>query len=370
MSVQAETLPAETPAVPDGAAAHIPGDRSTRARILIVVLAIIMAGMAFISLHIGAVSLSFAESITALLDFANEGSNTRAHIILWDIRIPRTLLGLLVGSSLAMAGTTMQGLFRNPLADPGLVGVSGGASLAAVSAIVLAPSLLAGIIDPDHPFLLPAAAFFGSFVTTYLLYRIATRQGQTSVATMLLAGIAIGALTAAMVGMLTFISDDQQLRDLTFWNMGSLGGATWPKILAALPFMLLAYLVSPFLARGLNALVLGEADAMYMGIPVQPLKRTIIVVVALSVGASVAVSGAIGFVGIVVPHVLRLVIGPDHRFLLPASGLLGAILLVGADMISRTIVAPTELPIGIITAAMGAPFFLWLLLRQRSIIDL
>ena len=183
---------------------------------------------------------------------------------------------------------------------------------------------------------------------------------------MLLAGIALSALANAVTGVLIFIADDKQLRDLTFWGLGSLAGANWTKILSAGPIILVSLAVVPFLARGLNALTLGEAAAFHMGIPVQRLKNIAIVSVAASTGASVAVSGGIGFVGIVVPHVLRLVIGPDHRYLLPASALLGGTLLIFADMIARTIVPPAELPIGIITAFVGAPFFLWILLRGRS----
>jgi iron complex transport system permease protein len=183
---------------------------------------------------------------------------------------------------------------------------------------------------------------------------------------MLLAGIALGALAGALTGVLIYMANDQQLRDLTFWGMGSLAGATWIKIAAAGPIILLSFAALPFMARGLNAITLGEAAAFHMGVPVQRLKNIAIVTVAAATGASVAVSGGIGFVGIVVPHILRMVIGPDHRFLLPASALLGGSLLIFADVLARTIVAPAELPIGIITAAVGGPFFLWILLRQRS----
>jgi iron complex transport system permease protein len=174
----------------------------------------------------------------------------------------------------------------------------------------------------------------------------------------------------AMTGVLIYMADDKQLRDLTFWGMGSLAGATWMKIVAAGPIILLSLVVMPFMARGLNAITLGEAAAFHMGIPVQRLKRVAIVAVAAATGASVAVSGGIGFVGIVVPHLLRMAIGPDHRYLLPASALLGGSLLIFADVLARTLVVPAELPIGIITAAVGGPFFLWILLRQRSRLSL
>jgi iron complex transport system permease protein len=210
----------------------------------------------------------------------------------------------------------------------------------------------------------------GGLATTLLLYRVSTRQGRTSVATMLLAGIALAAMAMAFTGLLIFVADDRQLRDLTFWSLGSLSGATWQKIGAVAPIMLLALAATPFLARGLNALALGAATANHLGIPVQRVKYVAIVAVAAATGASVAVSGGIAFVGIVVPHLLRLLIGPDNRYLLPASALLGASLLLLADAVSRTIVAPAELPIGIVTAAAGAPFFLWILLRRRGVLDL
>ncbi len=187
---------------------------------------------------------------------------------------------------------------------------------------------------------------------------------------MLLAGIALAALAGALTGILVFMADDRQLRDLTFWNLGSLAGATWVKVLAVAPVIVAALATAPFLARGLNALALGEATANHLGIPVQRFKHVAIVSVAAATGVSVAVSGGIGFVGIVVPHLLRLIIGPDNRYLLPASALLGGTLLILADSVSRTIVAPAELPIGIVTAVAGAPFFLWILLRKRGVVDL
>jgi iron complex transport system permease protein len=264
----------------------------------------------------------------------------------------------------------MQGLFRNPLADPGLVGVSAGASLGAVSVIVLGATILSPATALLGGYALPVSAFVGSLIVTLILYQVSTRQGRTSIATMLLAGIALSALAMALTGILIFVADDQQLRDLTFWQLGSLAGSTWAKVGAAAPIMLVGMIATPFMARGLNALALGEPTAAHLGIPVQRLKHVAIVVVSAVVGAAVAVSGGIGFVGIVVPHLLRLVIGPDNRYLLPASALLGGILLLIADAASRTIVAPAELPIGIVTAAAGAPFFLWILLRRRGVVDL
>ncbi|MEM8824473.1 MAG: iron ABC transporter permease, partial [Pseudomonadota bacterium] len=304
---------------------------------------------------------------------AGEPLELRDRVVLLDIRLPRLVMGILVGAALAVSGAVMQGLFRNPLADPGLVGVSAGAGLGAISAIVLG-SLLpasvmswAGIVSSS---LVPVAAFLGGWVSTLVLYRISTRRGRTSVATMLLAGIALGALAGALSGLLVYAADDAQLRELTFWGLGSLAGASWAKLTIAAPIIILALLATPFLARGLNALALGEAVAGHLGLPVQRIKSAAILSVAAAVGAAVAVSGGIGFIGIVVPHLLRLATGPDHVMLLPNAALLGAALLIGADVISRTIIAPAELPIGIVTATIGGPFFLWILLRQRGIVDL
>ncbi|MGB3390661.1 MAG: iron ABC transporter permease [Pseudaminobacter sp.] len=348
------------------------GDRSVRARLVLALLGLVLAGNILFSLTAGASDASAWAVLRGW--FSGSGADAalsaRDSIIVYEIRLPRVILGVLIGAALAVSGAVMQGLFRNPLADPGLVGVSAGAALGAISVIVLGGTVLGPLLALFGIYTLPLAAFLGGLATTVILYRVATRRGQTSIATMLLAGIALGAMAAAFSGVLIYLADDRQLRDLTFWGLGSLAGATWTKILAAGPIIVLALVVTPFLARGLNALALGEAAASHLGIPVQRLKAISVVSVAAATGASVAVSGGIGFVGIVVPHLLRLLIGPDNRYLLPASALLGASMLLLADALSRTIVAPAELPIGIITAAVGGPFFLWILLRKRGVIDL
>ncbi|MEW9836019.1 FecCD family ABC transporter permease [Mesorhizobium marinum] len=349
------------------------GDRSVRARLAILLLAMLLAATVLFSLVSGA---SDASALAVIRDglvpslSPDDALSARDRVIVYDIRLPRVVMGTLIGAALAVSGAVMQGLFRNPLADPGLVGVSAGSSLGAVAVIVLGAGVLAPLTALLGDYALPLAAFIGGLVTTLVLYGISTRQGRTSVATMLLAGIALAAMAMAFTGVLIFVADDRQLRDLTFWSLGSLAGATWQKIGAVAPIIVLALAATPFLARGLNALALGEPTAGHLGIPVQRLKYTAIVSVSAAVGAAVAVSGGIGFVGIVVPHLLRLLIGPDNRYLLPASALLGASMLLLADAISRTIVAPAELPIGIVTASVGAPFFLWILLRRRGILDL
>jgi iron complex transport system permease protein len=349
------------------------GDRSGRARLVIFLSFVVLVLSMLLSLTAGASDASAVRVIHGWLTGATPADAAlaaRDQLIVYDIRMPRVLLGVLIGAALAVSGAVMQGLFRNPLADPGLIGVSAGASLGAVAVIVLGSTLLLPLTVLFGTFALPFAAFCGGLTVTLLLYGVATRQGRTSVATMLLAGLAMAALAMALTGILIFMADDRQLRDLTFWQLGSLAGATWQKIGSVGPIIVLSLAAMPFLARGLNALALGEATAGHLGIPVQRLKYTAIIGVSAAVGASVAVSGGIGFIGIVVPHLLRLLIGPDNRYLLPASALLGASLLLLADAVARTIVAPAELPIGIVTAIAGAPFFLWILLRKRGVIDL
>jgi iron complex transport system permease protein len=341
------------------------GDRTPLAVLVVAVLVLLSVFSLLFSVTTGASDASILDVVRRMAG-SQTALSMRDRIIIFDIRLPRAILGFLIGASLAVSGAVMQGLFRNPLADPGLVGVSSGAGLGAVVMIVLGGGFAAPLYALLGIYALPVAAFGGGLATTLLLYRIATSNGQTSVATMLLAGIALGALAGALTGVLIYMANDQQLRDLTFWGMGSLAGATWMKIVAAGPIILLSFAALPFMARGLNAITLGEAAAFHMGVPVQRLKNIAIVTVSAATGASVAVSGGIGFVGIVVPHILRMAIGPDHRFLLPAAALLGGSLLIFADVLARTIVAPAELPIGIITAAVGGPFFLWILLRQRS----
>lgn len=348
-----------------------------RRKSIIAVSALVVFCLLLMLVSLGAGAFAIAPGRVADILFAKLGFgpadllDSREALVVLNIRMPRLLLGALVGAALAISGALMQGLFRNPLADPGLVGVSAGAGLAAAATIVLGDRFFLSAFAMKLPFaMLPFGAFFGGLVSTLALYLIATRQGRTSVATMLLAGVALGALAGSLTGLLAFISDDRQLRDLTFWSLGSLGGASWTKLSVVAPIVLPLLFAVPLLARGLNALMLGEAEAYHLGVPVQRIKALAILLVALAVGASVASAGVIGFVGIVVPHLIRLSIGPDHRLLLPLSAIGGAALLVGADIVARLAVVPAELPIGIVTAFIGAPFFLWLLLRRGRIAEL
>jgi iron complex transport system permease protein len=322
-------------------------------------LLLALAVVASWSLASGAMDVPLAQVLGALVRWLTGEPAVGDDRVVLMLRLPRLLLAMLVGAGLACGGATMQGLFRNPLADPGLIGVSAGAALGAVAAIVLGGSVtgaLAGIGTAG-------AAFACGLLTTMLVYVLGRRR--PGVANLLLAGVAINAIAMAGVGVLTFLANEHQLRDLTFWSLGSLGGASWPRLGIMAPLILPPLLCLPRAARALNALLLGEGEAALLGFRPERLQPWLIAMVALAVSAAVAVTGVIGFVGLVVPHLLRLAWGPDHRLLLPASALGGAILMIAADTLARTVVAPAELPIGVITALLGGPFFLWLLLQSR-----
>ena len=318
--------------------------------------------VALLSLTVGTVSISWVEALRAVV---GSSSTTQIDTILFDIRLPRILLAIFVGAVLATTGAVMQGLFRNPLADPSLIGVSSGASVGASLMIVTAGGFIQGgaLVGLS---LVSIGAFVGGFTATLLVYRLATSGMGTSVTTMLLAGIAIGALAGALNSLLSYFSDNDMLRQISLWQMGNLSGASWLKvsIMGAVTILLMG--LFPRDSRALNALLLGESEARHLGINVQRVKRRLIVLTALGVGVSVAVAGLVGFVGLIMPHIIRLMIGPDHRWLIPASGLAGAILLVVADSLARVVIIPAELPTGILTAILGAPFFVALLLQQRK----
>jgi iron complex transport system permease protein len=289
-------------------------------------------------------------------------------VVVWDIRLSRALLAVLVGGGLAMAGATMQGVFRNPLADPGIIGVSGGGAIGAILMIVLGGRILPpGFFEAFGLYAVPVAAMAGAVAMTFLIYRLSLSRGQVDLVSMLLVGIAINALGGALIGLMTFISTDEELRTMTFWGLGSLGRANWSLILPGLLFILPPLLLLPRYANALNALLLGEADARHLGIHVRRVKTLLIALSASIVGATVALCGTIGFIALVAPHMVRSAIGPDHRFLIPASGLWGAALLLLADLGARTLAAPAELPIGILTALLGAPVFLFLLLQRKRL---
>ncbi len=277
-----------------------------------------------------------------------------ARAVFFQIRLPRVVLGLLVGGTLGCAGALTQAIFRNPLAAPGLIGVSSGASLGAAICIVFLPMIP-----------LPLGAFLGSLCVTALVVSLARRGYTTDIQILLLLGIAVNALVGAMLGFLIYSADDTQLRDLTFWTLGSLSGVEWEKILYVLPMQIICLGFSMVLAKSLNALSLGENHAMFLGFHVERIKIYAFLLITMQVGVGVAITGMIGFIGLVGPHIARLLVGADHRYSILTSALMGALLLVAADALSRVIVAPAEMPVGILTSLLGAPFFISLIKNSR-----
>ncbi len=326
---------------------------------LLLMLLLLSIGL---SLSLGSITVPVGELVDVMLGrLSGEAVEGMADMVVWQIRLPRVCLSVLVGACLALSGAMVQGLFRNPLADPSLIGVSGGAAVGAAVAIVLGSSWSWLAFSWN----LPLFAFLGGAAVTALVYRLGVGPLGTSVATMLLAGVAINAMTSACISYLATTAEDVRLRNLVYWLMGSFNVASWQKVAWVAPFALLSLAMIPALWKGLNALLLGESEARHLGIPVERLRRWVILLAALAVGVSVASVGVIGFVGLVVPHIVRLMLGPDHRWLLPGSALLGAALLSLADLAARMVVEPQELPVGVLTAVLGAPFFLFLVVQRR-----
>ncbi len=336
---------------------HTDASRPLSPRGLFIALALALPLACVVGLATGAVSLPPADVLAALFG-QSEG---RAAIIVTDIRLPRVLLAAIMGANLAICGAAMQGLFRNPLADPSLIGVTAGASLGAAIAIVAGAHQLQGIGILS---VVSVGAFTGGVLAVLFVYRLATTDSGTSVATMLLAGIAITALAGACSSLLEFFADNTLLRRISLWKMGGLDGAGATELWLGFGVTALLCIAIPRHANALNALLLGESEARHLGIDVGRTKLALVLLVAVGVGTSVALVGTIAFVGLVVPHMVRLIIGPRHQALLPCSALAGALLLVTADTVSRTALAPTEIPVGIVTAVLGVPFFISLL-RQR-----
>jgi len=327
-------------------------------RAFMVVALVLLVLAVLLGLLVGPVQIAPVKLLT--LWSADQDMDGR---VLELIRLPRVLLAALVGACLASCGAVMQGLFRNPLADPSLIGVSSGASVGASCVI-----FFGGFGFLGSGLGLPAiaiGAFLGGMAATAVVYRLATSVTGTSVSTMLLAGIAITALAGAVTSLFSFFADNEMLRRISLWQMGNLDSASWHRVMVIAAVVIPLVLVLPREGRALNAMLLGESEARHLGIGVEQLKRRLIVLTALGVGVAVAVSGVVAFVGLIVPHLVRLLIGPDHRYLIPGSALLGAVLLLLADTGARTLMSPAELPTGVITALLGAPFFVALLLRQR-----
>lgn len=338
----------------------MPGEVASKRVTLILWLLLPIAIL--LALSSGAVSLNLSESASGLLATLSGDASSQTAVIIGQIRLPRALLAGLVGAILAISGAAMQGLFRNPLADPSLIGVTAGASLGASLAIVSIGGTFSGFSGIT---LVSFGAFVGGLLAVIVVYRLATSPTGTSVATMLLAGIAITALAGAVSNVLEFHASNDMLRRISLWRMGGLDGANYQRLLVAALVGLLVFLTLPRFATALNALLLGESEARYLGVDIDSVKMKLVVIVAIGVGASVALAGTIAFVGLVIPHIVRMLIGPDHRKLLPASALAGAVLLLLADTLARVVMAPAELPVGIVTAMLGVPFFVSLL-RQRG----
>lgn len=335
---------------------------STRRKSVIIYTLLLLPASFLIALAFGTVAIEFTDVFKALVFGESAG---RIDLVIQQIRLPRALLAAFVGASLGICGATTQGLFRNPLADPSLIGVTAGASAGAALMIFFAGSLssLDGLFGIG---LISSGAFIGGILTVLLVYALASSQNGTSVATMLLAGIAITAIAGGITSLIEFFANNEMLRRISLWQMGGLEGASHQRVAVAAGACVLICIVLPRFSNALNALLLGESEARHLGIAVQKTKILIIVLVAFGVATSVALAGTITFVGLVVPHIIRLMIGPDHRFLLPMSALGGAILLLLADTLARALFSPVELPVGLVTALLGAPFFISLLRNRHS----
>lgn len=319
------------------------------------VLCVVSAGTG--AYHIGAGDI--VASAAHRLGLGGHRLDRVAESVLWDVRLPRVVLALLVGSSLGCAGALMQGVFGNPLAEPGVIGISSGAAVGAVGSIALGLSF-AGT------WTITVCAFAAGLATVLVVYGLSRSGGRTEVVTLVLTGIAVNAFAGALIGLFVFAADNAQLTQITFWQLGSLAQATWPKVLAVLPCAVAGLTAAPFFVRRLDLLALGERQARHLGVDVERMRITLILVVALLTAAAVAVAGIVAFVGLVVPHLLRMAAGPGHRFLVPGSAVGGALVLVAADLAARTLAAPAELPLGVLTALVGSPFFFWLLRRTRG----
>ncbi|MEM6633906.1 MAG: iron ABC transporter permease [Bacteroidota bacterium] len=316
-----------------------------------------------LALFIGAYQAPLSSVFNALILHPEADSSLK--FLVWSIRVPRVLLAGCVGAGLATAGAAIQGLFRNPLADPTLIGINSGAMLFAALSILFMGTFVGAISGFWYQASISVFAFVGGVLTSYLVYQLAREGGRTLVMKMLLAGIAISAFAAALTGLCIYVSDDQQMRDLTFWTLGSFNNASWDKLGIALPVTVVGIVFLQPMAKALNSIMLGEREAVFLGIHVERVKTRVIFLSAMMIGICIAFSGIIGFVGLMIPHLIRILRGSDYQILLRASALLGASFMIWADLLSRTIIAPAELPVGILTAMTGAPFFLWILMRSQ-----
>jgi iron complex transport system permease protein len=342
----------------------LPRVRAGRAGVLFTVLGVALVAMVIVSAGRGQLHVPADEVLGSVLhrmglDIGPMPSHPQGDATLWTVRFPRIVLAVVVGAALATAGALMQGVFGNPLAEPGVVGVSTGAAFAAAIVIVFQISLFGA-------WTVAMFAFVGGLVTTLSVYLLSRSGGRTEVVTLVLTGIAVNAICSAGLALMIFLADTQAREEIVFWQLGSLNGTRWIYVGVVVPFVLAGLAGALFVARRLDVLALGDRSARHVGINVEQLRMFSIVLVALLTAAAVSFAGIIGFVGLVVPHLVRMVVGPGHRVLVPASALGGALLLVCADLAARTAVAYAELPIGMLTALVGGPFFFWLLRRTRG----
>jgi iron complex transport system permease protein len=332
----------------------------TRSVLILGALAFALVIAVVLGVALGAVALSPADVLSAVSASLRGGESTVSQTVIMQVRLPRVLLAALVGACLATAGVLYQALFRNALADPYILGVSAGAGLGATIMLVVTAAATAWRFGA-----VPAGAFVGATLTMLLVVRLATRKDRVESASLLLAGIAVSYTLAALTSLL-MVWYRESMQSVVFWLMGGLSGATWEYVLAVALMFAVGFAVAISDMRGLNVMLLGDDRAGHLGVDVERFKIVVLAAGSLLVAAAVSVAGLIGFVGLMTPHIVRLIIGPDHRLLLPASALGGAILLVLADLIARTILAPVEIPVGIVTALAGGPFFLWLLVRRDA----
>ncbi len=332
----------------------------------IAVLVALLVGAGMMALALGSVSVPLQEIVTLLLHqlhVTDDGGWTSTHAaVILQVRLPRVLMAGLVGGGLALSGTVMQGIFHNPMADPGLLGVSSGAALGAVLTLHLS-------LATQHYLLLPALAFLGGLMAAATVYGMATSGGKTPVATLLLSGIAVSSFNVALTSFVLSISRESVLREILFWLMGGLEASTWEHVRLSAPIVLVGAAVVCLFARDLDILLYGEQRALTLGVDAQRCRHLLLFLATALTAVVVCFSGTVGFVGLVVPHMLRLLVGPGHQRLLPASFLGGATFLVLADLTARVLVRPQELRLGVITAFVGVPFFLYLLRANRRILE-
>jgi iron complex transport system permease protein len=344
--------------------------KDQKTTVILTFLAIALVVIFILALGLGQVHIPVKDTVLILLNktglLSSYTPDAVFETVLWNIRFPRLVMTVLIGASLAVSGAALQGLFRNPLVESGLIGVSGGAALSVVTLIVFGGALSIARESASMFILMPVMAFVGGLAATFIVTRISAQVGRTNIAVLILAGVAVNALTGALMGVAIFYADENQLRMFTFWTLGDLSGASWSKLLFAAPLLVLSTAWLLTFKNALNAIALGESEAYHMGVDVERTKKLVIFFSALAVGVSVSLSGIIGFVGLVIPHLIRVMFQPDNRLVLPASIFGGSILLILADLVARTLVSPSELPIGVVTGLVGAPFFIFLLMRAKS----